>query len=53
MIEEEIYEFNGRKESMEWRKDSEGNIFICPAGSRGFSECVGENIVDMTYSRGG
>lgn len=49
----EVYEFNGRKESMEWRKDDEGNLFICPASAKDLSECVGEEIVDLTYSRGG
>ena len=49
----EINEFSGRKESYHWRKDSEGNIFLCPVSAKSLSECVGENIVDLTYSRGG
>ena len=50
---EDMMEFKGRKESLEQRKDSKGNLFLCPASAKDFSECVGENIVDMTYARGG
>ena len=53
MKDEQVYEFKGRKKSMNWRKDKQGNLFICPADAKDLSECVGENIVDMTYSRGG
>ena len=49
----DIYEFKGSKVSFEWRYDKEGNLLLCPVGSSGISECAGEEIVDMTYSRGG
>jgi hypothetical protein len=50
---EEVYEFRGRKESINWRKDNKGNIWMCPASAKDLSECVSEDIVDLTYSRGG
>ena len=53
MKEMEVYEFNGRKESINWKRDKAGNIFMCPMSVSDLSQCVGENIVDMTCSRGG
>jgi len=52
-MNDEIYEFSGRKESYSWRSDDKGNLFMCPASAKDVSECVGEEVVDFTYSRGG